>query len=116
MNKAISAAAEKTGGSCMAFQDNIRQNSAFLRKTTVWEALYSKFDAADDNGLLVYGIQGHTAQTADGKTVLYAANMSKAPQKLAVKGAHKLIDGNSGKSIKPVLEMNIHDTFIGFVE
>ena len=116
MNEAISAAAEKTGGSCMAFPDNIKQIPASLRKIAVWEALYPKFEAADDNGLLVCGIQGHTAQTADGKTMLYFANMSKAPQKLAVKGAHKLIVGNSGKSMKPVLEMNIHDTFIGFVE
>ena len=41
---------------------------------------------------------------------------SKVPQKLAVKGSHKLFDGNPGKSMRPVLEMNVHDTFIGFVE
>lgn len=110
------AAAREVGGSHQPLSGRPEQIPAELGDLARAHGLYPEVEVTDADGRPAWGIQWHVAHTADGKAVLYAANLGKKPQSLVVKGARRLVDGNTGEGKAPALDLAVHDTFIGYLE
>ena len=109
-------AAKEAGGSHQPLSGRPEQIPAELGDLARAHGLYPEVEVTDADGRPAWGIQWHVAHTADGKAVLYAANLGKKPQSLVVKGARRLVDGNTGEGKAPALDLAVHDTFIGYLE
>ena len=85
-----------------------------IRRDAAEFGLAAPVDVTDEQGRPVYGVEWHVGRLADGRRVLYIANMSKETRKLKLSGVTGLIDTDTGKAVPAGnIELPNWGTFIG---